>query len=260
MMEKKVGANNDWVQVTLRSKESDEVTTFVSAHLPHSGYTMGVFSVYMASLQRPPSQRIVFDGGANIDFTREGGPGEPDEPATRAAMVEAYFDSLGLQRHDAQNDDGGLRYTHRAWSDGAKKMLDFVATKNIEVKGLDIAYDYSHHSDHYPVILEGASQSRAGQPPQRGGWGVPKAWKLHDLTIFQAAVNNKVKESTDAKQGLVNIVMEFEGSAMQRRQVVASKRNKSDRSLWTCSQSGALRRRGTSAATSTRPSTSGAGS
>lgn len=86
MLEKKTGSTNHWVQVTLRDKRNEKVTTLISAHLPHSGYALDVFSTHMASLQRPPSQRVVFGGDINVDLTQEGA-GLSEDAASRAALV-----------------------------------------------------------------------------------------------------------------------------------------------------------------------------
>lgn len=55
-------------------------------------------------------------------------------------MIGAYSDALGRKRQDAQNLDGYQRHTHRAWSDGVKNMRGFVATKNVSVHTVSIAY------------------------------------------------------------------------------------------------------------------------
>lgn len=55
LQERRVGAANDWVQVTLRDRINQEVATLVSSHMPNRGYALDVFATHTSSLQRPPT-------------------------------------------------------------------------------------------------------------------------------------------------------------------------------------------------------------
>lgn len=129
--------------------------------------------------------------------------------------ARTYLESRDMQ---AKQDPDGAKPTHRSFSTGDQKRIDYVfVSNNINTKNFETMTDMPGRSDHYPLRVVFSFDVR--DRPQEGGqnmWSMAKGWKPKNVAQYHARMRRAVTEASSFDELVLSMEVSARAEAPQK--------------------------------------------